>query len=436
MYDPITRLFNRQRFLDILEAELKEAVEHRIPLALLIVDIRQFRRINRLYGHDAGDTVLRRVSGILKEVMREQDQAARIGDDQFALILPGIMNDGHAQMAAYKIQRLLDIKIVHCSECIHCGATIGIALYPDNANSPGILLKEAEAALDYAKRIEQDIGVATKHDDISIQKTWDIEVELGDAIQRSELRVFFQPKISLRTGLPIGAEALVRWQSPSRGLLAPGVFLPVAESIGFLKPLTEWMLNSALRLSNQWTTKWGRMEVSVNIPPRIIGQPDFTDIILSAQKLWRPDNVTLVLEILEQTFMDDPASSSAKLKELRTHDIGISIDDFGTGYSSLACFRDMPADELKIDRSFISALLEDKASADIAALIISLAHSFGLSVVAEGVEDIETQDVLQHLHCDVVQGYLYARPLPSDEFATWLKQFGGLTVTDTKRILP
>lgn len=234
-------------------------------------------------------------------------------------------------------------------------------------------------------------------------------------------------------GKPIGAEALVRWESPSRGLCPPNLFLPVAESTGFIKPLTIWMLNSALRLSSQWTKQWGEQEVSVNIPPQILEQADFHDIVMSAWELWKPADVRLCLEILEQSFTRDTESIFAKLRTLRNEGIRIAIDDFGTGYSSLSYFRDIPADQLKIDRSFVAGLLGDHANANIVTLIIDLAHRFNLTVVAEGVEDMNTLATLKKMKCDSVQGFFFAKPMPADEFEQWLSNYNGINrrATDT-----
>lgn len=420
MRDPVTGLFDRQHFLHILESEVNEANEHQIPIGLIVVDIRDFNRINRLFGYSAGDLVLRAVAKTLEQVKRKQDQIARIGDDQFVLILSGIMNSGHAQLAAFKLQRLLDIPIRLEHEEIRCAAHIGIALCPEHATGPDVLLSEAEKALAQARHSEHQVCIAERREEDEISENWDIELELVDSIKRSQLRVYFQPKISLATYKPIGAEALVRWDSPSRGLLAPNTFIPVAESIGFIKPLTEWVLNSALRLSGQWTKQWGELEVSVNIPTRILEKPDFTDIVLSARELWKPENITLYLEVLEQSLMGDVKTSFAKLNGLRQEGIKVSIDDFGTGYSSLAYFRDIPADQLKIDRSFVSGLLKDKANENIVDLIINLAHRFDLSVVAEGVEDTDTLAALKIMQCDSVQGYVFAKPMPAEVFQDWL----------------
>lgn len=427
MSDTLTGLYDRPKFIDTLAELVRYAGEYSAPVGLLVIDVQRFHKINKNFGHDAGDIVLLAVADVLKSVCRKDDFLARIGDDQFALLLSRVANVGHAQLAAIKIQRLLEVPVRLKSREIQCAVVIGIGLYPSYATDAGTLLQTAEFALEQAKRREEPVGIPVEKIDTEISQEWDMEVSLDQAIARSELRVFFQPKISLATGKPVGAEALVRWESPTRGLVSPGVFLPVVETIGFMKPMTIWMLNSALRLSADWTSKWGRLSVSVNIPPSILDQPDFTDLVLNADKLWQRDNVDLCLEVVEESLVSDIEVAFKKLSLLRDHGIRISIDDFGTGYSSLSYFRDLPTDELKIDQSFIKGLKSDMSNIHIVSLIIEMAHRFGLQVVAEGVEDRDIVSYLKKKKCDQVQGYYFAKPMPAEEFAYWLDAFKPVT---------
>jgi diguanylate cyclase (GGDEF)-like protein len=427
MYDVITGLFSREQFFRILEKQVKSANEYKVSTALLVIEIQRFRAINVNYGYSAGDEVLKSFAELLGKIQRQGDYAARIGNDCFALLLTRVVNPGHAKLAAFKIQQLLEIPLEIGGSEIRYNAVIGIALCPLHTSRPEGLLTIAEEALEYAKRKQQKLGFLDHDKKSEISEHWDIEYELRGAIDRSEFAVFFQPKLSIlnRRPVPMGAEALVRWNSRSRGLVPPGVFLQVAENMGLMKPLTIWMLNSALRLSQRWPEKWGNLVVSVNIPPDIVSQADFVDIVLSTTNLWKSERITLCVEILEQSMVQDPNETFDKLKELREHGIKISIDDFGTGYSSLSYFRDIPADELKIDKSFVFNLLQNESNLNIVGLIIDLARRFGLSVVAEGVENRETLEKLIALKCDQVQGYFFSRPIPSDEFLVWLSKFQG-----------
>ncbi len=426
MNDLVTGLNDRHQFLNILESDISDAATHKVSLALLLVDIRQFGRINMKHGYSAGDRVLQTVANALKQVCREGDQIARIGDDQFALILSAVMNPGHVELAAHKLQRLLDMPVQLDQERVRCSVHMGIALYPDHARGVFELLSAADEAQRRARVTDQLYCVARGHDNEEFSENWDIEMALEDAIKKSELRVYFQPKLSLATGKPVGAEALVRWENDFRGLVMPGEFIPIAESSGFIGPMTDWMLNSALRLAAEWEHPWGEQEVSVNIPTQILARPDFVDTVMSARELWRSDNSRLCIEIVEQSFIENIDDAFSKLKQLQDEGVRISIDDFGTGYSSLAYFRDIPADELKIDQSFVFGLLKDRNNANIVELIVDLAHRFNLSVVAEGVEDARTLSALKNVQCDVAQGYFIAKPMPAEEYHRWLANYRGI----------
>lgn len=423
MYDELTGLYNRQTFFELLKHIIYYAEKACVSFGLLIIDIRSFRKINMNYGHQAGDEVLKALAGVLKSVCREGDYVTRIGDDQFAMVLPRISNVGHVKLAALKIQRLMEIPVKFPDREIVCNTVIGISLYPSNGSDMVTLLQAAEIALDKAKEEGNSIGLSEQEQNLIVSGQREMELSLENAIKHSELRVYFQPKISLATGKPVGAEALVRWNHAAFGVVSPDEFLPVAEIIGFIKPLTLWMLNSALRMSSAWTDKWGRLEVSVNIPPSILEQADFVDVVMSAENLWQRDNVDLCLEILEKSLASDVNEVFKKLNTLREHGIKIAIDDFGTGYSSLAYFRDIPTDELKIDKSFVRGLKQDKANVHIVSLIIDLAHRFGLKVIAEGVEDGDVLRYLKKKGCDQVQGYYFGKPMPSDTFVEWLEQY-------------
>jgi len=423
MNDTLTGIYNRDTFFKRLKEMVRKNLEYSAPLGLLLIDVNRFSKINSNYGYLSGDLVLQGVAEVLKSVCRKGDVIARIADDQFALILSRVANQGHAELAAHKIQRLLDVPIQADNRIIRCNATIGIGLLPAQAHDTDSLVQITTRALDHAKKSDQPIGII--HDDNieQLSEDWDIEIALPDSITNAELEVYFQPKISLSTGQPVGAEALVRWQHQARGLISPGEFLPIAESLGFLKPLSIWVLNSALRYSADWTGKWGQLGVSVNIPPTMMIQPDFVDLIFSAEKLWEQANSYLCLEVLEESLIEDVQLVFKSLDELRASGVKISIDDFGTGYSSLSYFKDIPADELKIDQSFVRTLATDQANRNIVNLIIEMSRLFGLDVVAEGVEDEITLSYLKSKGCDYVQGYYLARPMPATAFQEWLDNF-------------
>ena len=423
MNDTLTGIYNRATFFKRLNQMVRASLEYSAPLGLMLIDVKQFSHINTNYGYLSGDLVLQAVAEVLKNVCREGDVIARIADDQFALILSRIANKGHAELAAHKIQRLLDVPIQVSNRMIRCNATIGIGLFPSQAHDADSLLQITTRALNTAKRLDQKIG-SFEHEEVEkLSDDWDIEIALPDSINNAELEVYFQPKISLDTDQPMGAEALVRWQHQERGLISPGEFLPIAENIGFLKPLSIWVLNSALRHSADWTSKWGQLGVSVNIPPTMMVQPDFVDLIISAEKLWENTNSYLCLEVLEESLIEDVQLVFKSLEELRASGVQISIDDFGTGYSSLSYFKDIPADELKIDKSFVRTLATDQTNRNIVDLIIEISRLFGLKVVAEGVEDETTLTYLKSKDCDYAQGYYLAKPMPATDFQRWLEDY-------------
>ena len=423
MEDPLTGLNDRGSLFSLLRRQVNLANEQNTRLGLLIIDINDFGKLNSIHGYGGGDRVLQQFAGVLGRVQRSFDYSARIGDDRFALLLPNLMNRGHAELAVHKLYRLLEVPFDIETRRVRVSATTGIALCPDHATHPDNLIKEAERALYAAQRSSRPFYMSAATEVEEISELWDLEVELQSAIKGNQFILHFQPKISLKTGNPIGAEALIRWNSPSRNMVLPSLFIPIAEEAGFMKEMTIWVLNSALRQSNDWTDKWGTLSVAVNVPPQIVLQPDFVDILANAIGLWKGTGGQLVIEITEQTLASDPEQVLVVLREVQNMGVKVSIDDFGTGYSSLEYFKRIPASELKIDQSFVRGLLRDPADADIVHLIIDLAHRFKLAVVAEGVEDVETLKALARENCDMAQGYIFSKPIPQAQFIQWLEDF-------------
>lgn len=417
--DELTGLRNRRSFLSLLRRCVTMSNEQRAAMALLVIDIDGFAQFNNVHGYDVGDRLLRHLAGLLGDVARSHDYAARIGDNRFGLILNRVLNQGHVELAIQKLFRLLDAPFQGERMRFNIPVTVGAALCPLHASHPDALMRRAEAALTRARRAGLRHGYAPDATrDLDISDLWDLEVQLSGAIDRGEMTLHYQPQLCARELQVVGAEALMRWNSPSRGAVAPDVFIPVAERTGQIRKLTAWALNTALRQAAEWGA--GRhVSVSVNLPAMLVAQPDLPEIVEAALKLWGSEHVRLVLEVTESSLMDADRAF-ASLEQLRRLGVRVSIDDFGTGYSCLAYFRNIPADELKIDRSFVRALLTDPASADITRLIVDLSHRFGLSVAAEGVEDGETLVALRQLGCDVVQGFLFGKAMASAELGEWL----------------
>lgn len=415
---------HRRSFIGALGRQLGYANERQSSVGLIVADIDDFSRINGAHGYEFGDRLLRHVAGKLQEMARKHDYVARISGDRFAIILPGVMNQGHVELAINKLFRLLEVHFEYGNARLKVNLTVGAALSPQHATQADHLLRQAEKALMSARVLERRVQFAADRGDTdALSEFWDIEIELKGAIQRGEMQMHYQPKLDGKSLLPTGAEALMRWNNGSRGAISPGLFIPIAERTGQIKSLTLWALNTALRQASEWQHPLGKLSVAVNIPPELVAQHDLPDLVHSALKLWGSEHVQLTLEITERSLVGDPKHSFEILSQLRAMGVKISLDDFGTGYSCLAYFKDIPADELKIDHSFVSNMLSDTASADIASLIIDLAHRFDLSVVGEGVEDEPTLRALQQRNCNEMQGFLFGKAMPSSEFSQWLTRW-------------
>lgn len=418
--DELTGLRGRRDFMQLLGRQVVAACERRATMALVVVDIDGFMQLNGVHGFQAGDAILRHLAAQLRAVARRQDYVGRIGDDRFALLLSGMLNRGHAGLAVQKLFRLLEPPMLAGDAKLRIPVTLGVALCPQHASHAEFLLRRAEAALLRARRTGVRTGwTPDAPADLDISDLWDLELQLAGAVERGEMELYYQPKVDARERGVVGAEALMRWKSPSRGLVSPAVFIPVAERTGEIRRLTLWALNTALRQAGQWDAGGAPVSVAVNLPASLAVEPDLPEMVEAALKLWSGPDVRLVLEITEGSIVD-AARAFPILARLRDMGVHISIDDFGTGYSCLSYFRNLPADELKIDRSFVGDLATDPASADIVGFIVALAHRCGLSVAAEGVEDEATCARLAHLGCDVLQGYLFGRPMSQREFGAWL----------------
>lgn len=413
--DALTGLPNRHSFMPLLRHHVGLANDRKASMGLVVVDIDGFTRLNAIHGFDIGDGILAELAVRLTQVARAQDYVARIGDNRFALILTRVMDNGHVDLAVRKLFRLLDRPFEVGGARFKLAVTVGAALCPRHASQADYLLRRAEQALAAARADElqymhaPDIGVEG-----GISEYWDLELELGNAVDSGQMSLHYQPKLRVADRALVGAEALMRWQHRSRGMVSPELFIPVAEQTGQIRSITAWALNMALRHAGQWGA--GPLSVAVNVPAQMIARHDLPDMVENALQLWGRSDTQLVLEITERSLVADHRHSFAILSRIRDLGVRISIDDFGTGYSCLAYFKDIPADELKIDRSFVRGLLDDAASRDITALIIDLAHRFGLSVVGEGVEDEATFQLLSRMGCDVVQGFLFSPALSPDAF--------------------
>jgi diguanylate cyclase (GGDEF)-like protein len=416
--DELTGLANRRALLERAKRIVASAGASR-PAALLLLDLDGFKEVNDSLGHAAGDDLLRQVGPRLRPALRRDDVLARLGGDEFAVLLPATGLE-QAQALAHRLRELLLQPFTVDGIRLHVGVSIGVSTTPIPAASMPELLRCADIAMYTAKSARAGVR-AYIPDPLSGAGGDRLRTmeELRTALTEDQLVVFLQPQTNLHDGTVVGTEALVRWEHPTRGLLSPAELLPAAEQAGLLRPLTETVLGLALDAAVRW---WPdrRVPVSVNLSAANVTDIDLPGKVAAALAAHGLPAQALTLELVEDTLMADPERGRAVLAELRRLGVRTSIDDYGTGYSSLAYLRNLPADELKLDRSLTADVDRDPRAAAIVRHTVALAHDLGLVLVAEGVEDRTTGTVLARLGCDVAQGYAIARPMPVDDFLDWL----------------
>jgi diguanylate cyclase (GGDEF)-like protein len=418
--DQLTRLPNRALFNDRLQQAVHVARRSGSPLTVMIMDLDRFKHINDTLGHAVGDDVLREVGARLRGVLRESDTVARLGGDEFgALLTTG--SDERIVDVVRKILRCMERPIECDGHSLDVGASIGIARYPEHGDNPGTLIRHADIAMYLAKSANSEFAFYDPERDGTKQEQLSLLGELRRALERNELRVHYQPKVDLRTGRTKGVEALVRWHHPVRGLVPPAEFMPFAERTGFVRTVTRFVLETALRRCGQWLAQGIRLQVSVNISVRDLQDPELPDTIGRLLAMCGVPAELVCLEITESSFMENPQRAVHTLGLLHALGVRLSIDDFGTGFSSLAYLRKLRVHEMKIDRTFIAAM-EDGNDMVIVRSTIDLAHNLGLRVVAEGIEDERSLARLRAMGCDEAQGYFMSRPLPEEKLLEWLRE--------------
>ncbi|MDX6226884.1 MAG: hypothetical protein QOI76_274 [Frankiales bacterium] len=384
---------------------------------LLVLDLDRFKEVNDSLGHQHGDELLVQVANRLRTTVSEAHFVVRLGGDEFAVIAhAGGVSEGAA--TALAVQAALQAPFVVARLQVQIGASIGLAA-PDGSSDLTALLRRADVAMYVAKQTSEPYVIFSQDHDVHTADKLRLLSELRNGLGNDELVVYYQPKVSLDDGRLVGVEALVRWQHPTRGLLPPGVFVPQIENTTLMDRVTAAVLERALNQVFAWFQQGYLIPVSVNIPTRSLLHEDFVAQVQAALLASGVDPAMLTLEITESSAMQDPARAVQVLHALRASGIRVSIDDYGTGYASMAYLKDLPVDELKIDRSFVDTALADKASRILVTSIIDLAGRLGLTVVAEGVENHATADLLRAGGCQIAQGYHYSRPVPADELTAW-----------------
>lgn len=417
--DPVTGLPNRIRFREHIQRAVENA-RGKHTLALLLMGLERFREVNDTLGHSRGDNLLQQVGARLHSALFTPDTVARLSGDEFGVLLPRLAATDDAKLVIKKLQDSLQAPFMIDGIPIAVEASIGVATMPEHATDADTLLQRADIAMYRAKRMATGYALYASDYDPHSPERLALMAELRDAIERNQLVLHFQPKVEIANRRIVGAEALVRWQHPRRGLLQPEKFIGIAEPTGLIAPLTRWVLTEALGYCQDAHREGIPFQVSVNLSARSLHDPRLPDMVEQTLSKTGAKPQQLMLEITESAIVLDPQRAEETLTTLSQMGIKLSIDDFGTGYTSLASIKRLPIDEIKIDKSFIANMLSDKNEAVIVHSIIDLGHNLGLTVVAEGVETRETLDALAVFECDEAQGYFISPPQAYDALKRWV----------------
>jgi diguanylate cyclase len=420
--DDLTSLPNRRSFTEMIATALERASINEAPLAIVMVDLDGFKVVNDTLGHHRGDELLREVGLRFQHTLSEGDVLARLGGDEFGLVVHPRQQPGWAYDAGRRLLLALENVFELDGLRLHVKGSVGVALHPQDGDSPEILLQRADVAMYEAKRAGSGIRFYSADSDRNSRETLQQLDELRDGIAADQLVLHFQPKVRFADGIVTGVEALVRWQHPERGLLAPGQFLPVAVAGGLLPQLTKKIVASAVEHAGRWRAEGRPLNVAVNVGSADLMDETFPDMLskLITQHSLPPGTVTI--EITEDSVIEDPERTALVVAHLRSMGIKVSIDDFGAGYASLSHLRELDVDELKLDKSLVDNVETDVRQQALVASAVGMAHALGLNLVAEGVENVDTWNQLKLLKCDVAQGYLVSRPLSDDALRIWLEE--------------
>ncbi len=420
--DEVTGLANRTLWYDRLASAL--AVARRNPgasVAVMVLDINQFKMYNDTLGHEAGDELLRMIAQRLQKVLRDTDTLARLGGDEFGIVLPMVQDaEKAAERVAREVMNSLGAPFSFKGRELCLSSAIGIAVFPQHGDDSHTLASHADSAMYRAKWNSAPFLFFETETDISATEHLQFSGQLHGALEREEFELHYQPKIDLNSGRICGAEALLRWQHPQQGLVLPKRFIPVAEQLGMISPITDWVLDTALEHSRHWKADGESVAISINVSARSFQSPGLISRIRQALAKAGVDGSQLEVEITEDTLMSDLELGASILQELSSLGVSIAIDDFGTGYSSLSYLKRLPINTLKIDQSFLQDMDSDPRDAAIVRSIIELGHNLDCKVVAEGVEAQGVREQLKQLGCDLVQGFHISKPLPDAGFREWL----------------
>jgi diguanylate cyclase (GGDEF)-like protein len=422
LHDALTGLPNRTLLYDRVQQSISKLQREDGSMVLLMMDLDHFKDINDTLGHQIGDQILEKFSRRLLSTLRDTDTVARLGGDEFAISLP-MQDQNHAEVVAEKILATLEKPFHVEGYQLFVGASIGIAVYPEHGDRVDTLLQHADVAMYVSKRSNNGYRIYNPSQDEDNMGRLELSNDLRNALNNEELMVYYQPKLDMKSGLIYGVEALIRWNHRERGFIPPDQIIYIAEHTGLIKQLTHWVLKEAISQCSHWNNHGIHLSVSVNLSTRNLQDPSLFDIVKSNLTTYDFPPESLVLEVTESAMLLEPEHASEVLNRMDALGVCISIDDFGTGFSSLAYLKQLPVDELKIDKSFVMNMDGNENDAVIVRSTIDLAKNLGLKVVAEGVENSDTWDLLSILDCDYAQGFYMSKPLPADKLEKFLETY-------------
>jgi diguanylate cyclase (GGDEF)-like protein len=423
-YDSLTQLPNRLLGLEELARAVAASTRHRRGLAVLFVDLDGFSDVNDSLGHPAGDAVLVQSASRLMGCVRKSDIVMRLGGDEFAVVVNELRDSADASLVARHVIKTLGAPFDLPEGRAHVSASVGIAVYPGDGATAEDLLKHADLAMYHAKELGRG-GVAFFEASMNeeVRRRVELERELRQALDEAQLELYFQPQLELKSGRIIGAEGLIRWRHPTRGLIPPMQFIGFAESSGLIEAIGQWAIKSACSQLIAWRAEGLPLEyVSVNVSPRQFQRGGFAATIAEALQAFGVPASALHLELTESAVLGDQPAARANLEGLIALGTTLELDDFGTGYSSLAHLQHLPVSVVKLDIAFIKAIHEDPRALAVVRAAIDMAHALGKSVVAEGVEHAEQLALLTQMGCDVMQGFYLSAAVPADKFASLVRQ--------------
>jgi diguanylate cyclase (GGDEF)-like protein len=425
-HDALTGLPNRNLLMERLAQVIQHSRRSGTLAAVLVIDVDRFKAVNDSLGHLAGDALLRVIATRIRGVVRNEDTLARFGGDEFVLLVDGLRELADVTLLAQRMRTAVAEPLLLGGVELQTSLSIGISVCPADGSDCTTLLQKADSAMYHSKKAGRDSAhFYTPEMDSFTRERLELESGLRHALARGEFIAYYQPRVDALTGRIQGAEALIRWNHPTRGLISPAAFIPIAEESGMIVPIGEWMLQQACQQLRAWhDLGHSELRVAVNLSALQFNQPTLFQVVVEAIRSAGIRPSSLELELTESAVMRDAAKSVRVLSELAMLGVSIAVDDFGTGYSSLSYLRRLPLHRLKIDRSFIAEVCRNPEDAEIVRAIVSLAHSLNLQVTAEGVESVAQLEVIREMGCDEYQGYLTSTPLPPEQFLARLSPAG------------